>query len=139
MVVGLTAGAVSYYFYEYNNRTKDKFVAATKIRNDLPSFSVKNVTDRRYYVYGVGVYDLNDYAKNQHPGGEEAITEMVGRDFGEIWSREGMKFHETKEILELLEGMRVGNFEGAVDKPKRCKTPKVGEGPLCLGIASFTA
>ncbi|XP_058795343.1 sulfite oxidase, mitochondrial-like isoform X2 [Phymastichus coffea] len=95
------------------------------MRADLPSFSLKDVVEGRYYVYGVGVYDLNDYARNEHPGGEQGITDMVGKSIEEIWATDGMKFHKKKEILELLEGMRIGNFEGTVDKPKRCTTPKV--------------
>ncbi|XP_017107415.2 sulfite oxidase, mitochondrial [Drosophila bipectinata] len=86
------------------------------VRNDLPTYkpaqveSHNSAESRIWVSYGLGVYDVTDFAEN-HPGGDK-IMMAAGSAIDPFWAI--YQQHNTQEVLELLEGFRVGNLEGGL-------------------------
>ncbi|EDW56079.1 GM22781 [Drosophila sechellia] len=85
-------------------------------RKELPTYRADeveqhNCAEKRIWVtYGLGVYDVTDFAEN-HPGGDKILM-AAGSAIDPFWAI--YQQHNTLEVLELLEGFRIGNLEGLV-------------------------
>lgn len=81
-------------------------------REDLPTYSNDEVSSHNKYevgiwiTYGLGVYDVTEFAAN-HPGGDK-IMMAAGAAIDPFWAI--YQQHNTAEVLELLEGFRIGNL-----------------------------
>ncbi|KAM8720180.1 hypothetical protein ACLKA7_006256 [Drosophila subpalustris] len=81
-------------------------------REDLPTYSADDVGKHNnheagiWVTYGVGVYDVTEFAAN-HPGGDK-IMMAAGSAIDPFWAI--FQQHNTLEVLELLEGFRIGNL-----------------------------
>lgn len=81
-------------------------------RKDLPTFKRSDVEqhnslERKVWVtYGIGVYDVTDFVEN-HPGGDKILL-AAGSAIDPFWAI--YQQHNTKEVLELIEGFRIGNL-----------------------------
>lgn len=86
------------------------------VRGDLPTYKPAQVEGhnsaeaRIWVTYGLGVYDVTDFAEN-HPGGDK-IMMAAGSAIDPFWAI--YQQHNTLEVLELLEGFRIGNLEGGL-------------------------
>ncbi|XP_017009831.2 sulfite oxidase, mitochondrial [Drosophila takahashii] len=84
------------------------------LRKELPTYKAKQVEqhncpeNRIWVTYGLGVYDVTDFAEN-HPGGDKILM-AAGSAIDPFWAI--YQQHNTLEVLELLEGFRIGNLEG---------------------------
>ncbi|XP_034476351.1 probable sulfite oxidase, mitochondrial [Drosophila innubila] len=94
-----------------DEETKARLWHSTK-REDLPTYSADDVGKHNnpeagiWITYGVGVYDVTEFAPN-HPGGDK-IMMAAGSAIDPFWSI--FQQHNTLEVLELLEGFRIGNL-----------------------------
>eukprot|EP00099_Drosophila_melanogaster_P017363 NP_573331.1 uncharacterized protein Dmel_CG7280 [Drosophila melanogaster] len=85
-------------------------------RRELPTYRAEEVeqhnsVEKRIWVtYGLGVYDVTDFVEN-HPGGDKILM-AAGSAIDPFWGI--YQQHNTLEVLELLEGFRIGNLEGLV-------------------------
>lgn len=59
-----------------------------------------------WVTYGIGVYDITKFIP-QHPGSDKVML-AAGGAIDPFWHT--YQQHNTKEILELLETYRIGNF-----------------------------
>ncbi|XP_017028885.1 sulfite oxidase, mitochondrial [Drosophila kikkawai] len=88
-------------------------------RADLPNYKTDQVEQHNsaktgiWITYGLGVYDVTDFADN-HPGGDKILM-AAGSAIDPFWAI--YQQHNTLEVLELLEGFRIGNLEGVDLKP----------------------
>lgn len=84
------------------------------VRKDLPSYKTDQVEQHNsaetgiWITYGLGVYDVTEFADN-HPGGNKILM-AAGSAIDPFWAI--YQQHNTPEVLELLEGFRIGNLEG---------------------------
>ncbi|XP_017113158.1 sulfite oxidase, mitochondrial [Drosophila elegans] len=84
------------------------------LRPELPTYKVDQVEQHNcrengiWVTYGLGVYDVTDFADN-HPGGDKILM-AAGSAIDPFWAI--YQQHNTLEVLELLEGFRIGNLEG---------------------------
>jgi cytochrome b involved in lipid metabolism len=58
------------------------------------------------------VYDITSFLED-HPGGEEVLTELAGQDGTDPFDEIG----HSPDAVELLKKFYVGDVEGAVQKP----------------------
>ncbi|KAH8289342.1 hypothetical protein KR054_004032 [Drosophila jambulina] len=83
-------------------------------RKDLPNYKTDQVEQHNcpengiWITYGLGVYDVTDFA-DSHPGGDKILM-AAGSAIDPFWAI--YQQHNTLEVLELLEGFRIGNLEG---------------------------
>lgn len=88
-------------------------------RTDLPTYSADEVGRHNkselgiWITYGLGVYDVTEFAPN-HPGGDK-IMMAAGAAIDPFWAT--YQQHNTCEVLELLEGFRIGNLNQADVQP----------------------
>lgn len=88
-------------------------------RTDLPTYSADEVGRHNrselgiWITYGLGVYDVTEFAAN-HPGGDK-IMMGAGAAIDPFWAI--YQQHNTCEVLELLEGFRIGNLNQADVQP----------------------
>ncbi|XP_016966970.1 sulfite oxidase, mitochondrial [Drosophila biarmipes] len=84
------------------------------LRKELPTYKADQVEQHNcpekgiWVTYGLGVYDVTDFAEN-HPGGDKILM-AAGSAIDPFWAI--YQQHNTLEVLELLEGFRIGNLEG---------------------------
>ncbi|XP_037726719.1 sulfite oxidase, mitochondrial [Drosophila subpulchrella] len=84
------------------------------LREELPTYKndvveQHNCPEKGIWVtYGLGVYDVTDFVEN-HPGGDKILM-AAGSAIDPFWAI--YQQHNTLEVLELLEGFRIGNLEG---------------------------
>nr|XP_016931800.1 sulfite oxidase, mitochondrial [Drosophila suzukii] len=122
---GLTLG---YYWLTHRNNKvllveqvsdEDKQEALARLwhvtpRKELPTYKADQVEQHNcpekgiWVTYGLGVYDVTDFAEN-HPGGDKILM-AAGSAIDPFWAI--YQQHNTLEVLELLEGFRIGNLEG---------------------------
>nr|XP_031843225.1 probable sulfite oxidase, mitochondrial [Nomia melanderi] len=101
-----------------------------------------NKKNRVWVTFKQGVYDITDFI-DKHPGGPSKIIMAAGSSIEPFWAI--FSNHNTSEIYELLESMRIGNIS-KVDalanktdendpyskEPQRHKALKVnGSKPFC--------
>lgn len=96
---------------ETDDLSKARLWHITK-RADLPTYSNDEVSRHNepevgiWITYGLGVYDVTEFAPN-HPGGNK-IMMAAGAAIDPFWAI--YQQHNTAEVLELLEGFRIGNL-----------------------------
>lgn len=101
------------------------------VRANLPNFTLKEVaahcTEEKgiWITFRNGVYDVTEFVDG-HPGGREKIMLAAGRPVDAYWEVYGV--HLTKEVEEILEGMRIGNLTPE-DRQSKATASKKGEGP----------
>jgi sulfite oxidase len=84
-------------------------------RKGLPAYRMSEVRKhdgkteggRTWVTYQRGVYDVTEFAAN-HPGGTKILL-AAGGDVGPFWSIYAV--HSSKFVLEVLEGLRIGNLD----------------------------
>ncbi|XP_076650743.1 sulfite oxidase [Halictus rubicundus] len=119
-----------------------------EFRPDLKTYSLEEVgkhdnkDNRVWVIFKQGVYDITDFI-DQHPGGSSKILMAAGSSMDPFWTIYAN--HNTPEIYELLESMRIGNisktdrFSDKTDQndpyagePQRHKALKInGSKPFC--------
>ncbi|XP_017850120.1 LOW QUALITY PROTEIN: probable sulfite oxidase, mitochondrial [Drosophila busckii] len=83
------------------------------VRQDLPTYSLDDVQKHNapeqgiWITFGLGVYDVTEFVPN-HPGGDK-IMMAAGSAIDSFWAI--YQQHNTLEVLELLEGFRIGNLQ----------------------------
>ncbi|EDV95285.1 sulfite oxidase, mitochondrial [Drosophila grimshawi] len=88
-------------------------------REELPTYSVEDVLrhntpeSRIWITYGLGVYDVTEFAPN-HPGGDKILM-AAGNAIDPFWAI--YQQHNTLQVLQLLETFRIGNLNkiGAIN------------------------
>lgn len=84
---------------------------AGSFRSDLPTFTWDQIRAHStpasgiWVVFKNGVYDISDFVSN-HPGGSK-IKLAAGGSLEPFW--ELYTVHKSREVYEMLEGLRVGN------------------------------
>ncbi|XP_057332007.1 sulfite oxidase, mitochondrial [Microplitis mediator] len=151
--VGLISSVigVSYYFWTNKSQAielKNINESPGVRKNHLKTYTVEEVgkhdnkSDGIWVHYKEGVYDITNFVL-KHPGGPEKIMMAAGGSIEPFWVI--FANHNTAEIYELLESMRIGNLDVSKDNkqaeviadpyandPKRHKVLKVnGAKPFC--------
>ena len=140
-----------YYFYTFRNgihALQKKSLQCGEFRADLKTYTLEEVGrhdnkgDRVWVTFKQGVYDITDFIE-KHPGGPSKIIMAAGSSVEPFWAI--FANHNTVEIQELLESMRIGNISeedaaSSVDnesdpyarEPRRHKALKInGHKPFC--------
>ncbi|PFH31687.1 putative sulfite oxidase [Besnoitia besnoiti] len=92
------------------------FPQAGSVREGLPFYKTSDLRQhgtegaghRLWVAYRHGVYDVTDFIE-KHPGGRERLLLAVGRELDPFWLVYGQ--HNLAAVHELLESMRIGNYE----------------------------
>ncbi|KAI3413648.1 hypothetical protein GPALN_011137 [Globodera pallida] len=85
---------------------------ALPVRTDLPTFSLEEVrrhgkdAERIWVTFKQGVYDITDFIA-LHPGGDKILL-AAGASIEPFWAVYAQ--HETEEVLEILEELRIGTL-----------------------------
>lgn len=139
-----------YYYISYKNiyALNKKFISCGEFRVDLKTYNLEEVgkhdnkENHIWVTFKQGVYDITDFIE-KHPGGSSKILMAAGSSIEPFWAI--FANHNTQEIYELLESMRIGNIskEDAIfniindndpysKEPIRHKVLKInGEKPFC--------
>ena len=123
--VGLGSGVACYAAYTVRLNTssvrcKESAAPPAKVQvgeviDGLPEYSLAEVTKRSsaieggrvWVTYKFGVYDITEYLA-LHPGGTEKISLAGGSSLEPYWAV--FANHNRDEVLDILEGMRIGNI-----------------------------
>ncbi|XP_011871079.1 PREDICTED: sulfite oxidase-like [Vollenhovia emeryi] len=150
---------ISYYIFKHKRRSVYALSAAEpsvhcgELRKDMKTYTLEEVgrhdsKEKRIWVtFGQGVYDITDFVE-KHPGGPSKILMAAGGSIDPFWSI--FANHNTPEIRELLESMRIGNISAAdaesntsdsydpyANEPARHKALTInGHKPFCAEPAS---
>ncbi|XP_076288329.1 cytochrome b5 [Lasioglossum baleicum] len=85
-----------------------------------------NCEEDLWIVYKDGIYDITKFLK-EHPGGEEALTELAGKDATKCFDEIG----HTLEAVQLRETYKIGvltePFPAEMDESVGDQEPKDGE------------
>lgn len=139
--VGLSAGCVAVYKYrtspppiswaQCQANTLPPKVQAGQVIDGLPEYTLDEIRrhstpgDGKVWVtYKCGVYDVTDFLAI-HPGGSEKISLAAGSSLEPYWAV--FANHNTDEVKEMLEGLRIGNI-AKEDRDKISQRPPK-EGP----------
>ncbi|PHJ24997.1 sulfite oxidase [Cystoisospora suis] len=107
------------------------FPLAGEYREDLPSYTSSDLRGhgaanpregRLWVAYRRGVYDVTDFV-NIHPGGRDRLLLAVGKELDGFWRVYGQ--HNLSSVHELLEIMRIGNYEREEEEKE---VVEIGEG-----------
>uniref|UniRef100_A0A914CJ72 sulfite oxidase n=1 Tax=Acrobeloides nanus TaxID=290746 RepID=A0A914CJ72_9BILA len=83
------------------------------IRPDLPTYKLEDVrkhgkeSNRIWVTFQNGVYDITQFIES-HPGGDKILM-AAGGSLEPFWALYAQ--HKTKEVLEILETLRIGNID----------------------------
>lgn len=105
----------------------------TGVVDGLPEYTLAEVQkhssareDGRVWVtYKNGVYDITEFL-GEHPGGADKISLAGGSSLEPYW--EIYASHNTQEVLEILEGLRIGNV-AKEDRDKHTQQTPPKDGP----------
>ncbi len=107
-------------------------VRAGEVKNGLPDYSLDEVSRHRsqadggiWVTYREGVYDITEFV-DLHPGGQEKVMLAAGGAIDPYW--EVFAQHNTEEVYEMLEELRIGNISPE-DRKKLAKQGGAKEGP----------
>lgn len=95
-----------------NNEVKKEKIAGDIVEG-LPFYTIDDVQSHNtvdkgiWVIYKNGVYDITQFI-NEHPGGKERIILAAGHSIEPFWKM--YQQHSTKEVLEILETLRIGNI-----------------------------
>lgn len=141
-------GLCYYTFYKRVHALNKKPISCGEFKADLKTYNLEEVGKHYNKENGIwvtfkqGVYDITDFIE-KHPGGSSKIMMAAGSSIEPFWSI--FANHNTKEIYELLESMRIGNIskddvisnvinekDPYLKEPKRHKILKInGQKPFC--------
>ena len=127
---GIGLGGGSYYLYRHFFRTttlsswsvdcnEQHGVKAGEVVPGLPEYTLAEIKKRSggeegggrvWVTYGHGVYDITDFL-SLHPGGAEKISLAAGSALEPYWAV--FANHNTEEVREILEELRIGNITPA--------------------------
>ncbi|KZC12435.1 putative sulfite oxidase, mitochondrial [Dufourea novaeangliae] len=142
---------LSYYYHTFHKKVQalsKKNVQCGEFRTDLNTYTLEevgkhdNMESHIWVTFKEGVYDITDFIQ-KHPGGSSKITMAAGSSIEPFWKI--FANHNTLEIYELLESMRIGNISKSdallykadqddpyAEDPQRHKALKVnGSKPFC--------
>lgn len=118
---------------ECKEEIKTEKVKAGEVVAGLTEYTLEEVKKRRggeegggrvWVTYGRGVYDITDFL-SVHPGGSEKIALAAGSALEPYW--EVFANHNTDEVRDILEELRIGNVSPAdFDKLTRESPTKSG-------------
>ncbi|XP_078033227.1 sulfite oxidase [Augochlora pura] len=138
-----------YMFHKEIHALNKNNIQCGEYRPDLKTYSLEeigkhdNKRNQIWVVYKKGVYDITNFVDN-HPGGPSKIMMAAGSSIEPFWTF--FANHNTPEIYELLESMRIGNVSNIdqfdstpcatndpyANEPKRHKALKInGHKPFC--------
>ncbi|XP_029044407.1 sulfite oxidase isoform X2 [Osmia bicornis bicornis] len=149
--ITIATSLLGIYFYKTNKEVHaltKKHVQSGEFKANLNTYSLEEVgkhdnkKDGIWVTYKQGVYDVTDFIE-KHPGGPSKILMAAGSSIEPFWTI--FANHNTTEIYELLESMRIGNIskEDAIsnianendpysNEPVRHKALKInGHKPFC--------
>ncbi|TKR58740.1 hypothetical protein L596_030149 [Steinernema carpocapsae] len=92
---------------------KDVESFAPPERKDLPTFSKDEIgkhgkdSKRIWVTFKNGVYDITEFVE-AHPGGDKILM-AAGGSVEPFWALYAQ--HKTEEVIEILEGLRIGNVD----------------------------
>lgn len=132
-LLGIASGLVVYHLTPHRTavcaqKEESNTVRAGHVIQGLPEFSLQEVAKHKteetgvWVTFGDGVYDITDFL-HQHPGGSEKIVLAAGSTIEPYWAVFGA--HNTDEVREILEGLRIGNI-ALKDRGKKATTKKEG-------------
>ncbi|CAK9795358.1 Sulfite oxidase, mitochondrial [Anthophora plagiata] len=141
-------GVYYYAFYKKVHALDKQHVPCGEFREDLKTYNMEEIgkhdskKNRVWVTFKQGVYDITDFI-DMHPGGFSKIIMAAGSSVEPFWTI--FANHNTPEIYELLESMRIGNIsnEDAINnsinendpyskEPRRHKALKInGQKPFC--------
>lgn len=131
-LLGVTGGLAVYHLTPHQTavcaQKEESKVRAGHVIQGLPEFSLQDIAEHKteetgvWVTFGNGVYDITDFL-HQHPGGSEKIVLAAGSSIEPYWAVFGA--HNTDEVREILEGLRIGNI-ASKDRAKKDKTKKEG-------------
>ncbi|OAD59884.1 putative sulfite oxidase, mitochondrial [Eufriesea mexicana] len=90
-----------------------KSISCGEFRADLKTYNLEEINkhdnkkDGIWVIFKQGVYDITDFV-DKHPGGPSKILMAAGSSIEPFWAI--FANHNTQEIYELLESMRIGNI-----------------------------
>ena len=148
LAAGVALGSGSYYLYRNYFRTaapsrsswsaveckEQESVKAGEVVPGLSEYTLAEIKKRTggeegggrvWVTYRHGVYDITDFL-SLHPGGSEKISLAAGSALEPYWAV--FANHNTDEVREILEGLRIGNI-AAVDRNKVIKQGPPNSGP----------
>ncbi|XP_033203254.1 sulfite oxidase [Bombus vancouverensis nearcticus] len=102
-----------YVFYKKAQALDKKPTLCGEFRADLKTYNLEEVGKHDNKQNGIwvtfkqGVYDITDFIE-KHPGGPSKIIMAAGSSIEPFWAI--FANHNTEEIYELLESMRIGNI-----------------------------
>lgn len=114
--ITIATSLLGIYFYRTNKEVHaltKKHVQCGEFKANLKTYSLEEVgkhdnkKDGIWVTYKQGVYDVTDFIE-KHPGGPSKILMAAGSSIEPFWTI--FANHNTTEIYELLESMRIGNI-----------------------------
>ncbi|XP_033324894.2 sulfite oxidase [Megalopta genalis] len=137
-----------YMFHKEIHALNKNDVQCGEFRPDLNTYTLEEVGkhdnkhNQIWVIFKKGVYDITNFVDN-HPGGPSKIMMAAGSSIEPFWIF--FANHNTPEIYELLESMRIGNISETdqldnkscsndpyANEPKRHKALKInGSKPFC--------
>ena len=139
--VGLSVGVVAAYRIRMKTppissaecREPSKVqVQAGQVIDGLPEYTLDEIQKRStpgegevWVTYKYGVYDITGFLA-LHPGGSEKISLAAGSSLEPYWAV--FANHNTDEVREMLEGLRIGNI-AKEDRDKITQQAPPKEGP----------
>ena len=132
-LLGVASGLVVYHLTPHRTAVCAQKEESDKVRaghviQGLPEFSLQEVAKHKteetgvWVTFGDGVYDITDFL-HQHPGGSEKIVLAAGSSIEPYWAVFGA--HNTDEVREILEGLRIGNV-ALKDRGEKATAKKEG-------------
>ena len=107
-------------------------VQAGQVIDGLPEYTLEDVRKNStpgegkvWVTYKYGVYDITEFL-SLHPGGADKISLAAGSSLEPYWAV--FANHNTDEVREILEGMRIGNI-AREDRDKVAQQTPTKEGP----------
>ena len=104
-------------------------VQAGQVIDGLPEYTLEDIRKNStpgegkvWVTYKYGVYDITEFL-SLHPGGADKISLAAGSSLEPYWAV--FANHNTDEVREILEGMRIGN----IAREDRDKVTPTKEGP----------
>lgn len=101
---------------EEGEEDHEQSVVPGMFRDDLPTVSLEELQDHDgtgpdasvWVAYGRGVYDVTEFARGAHPGGDKILL-AAGGDIAPFWDLYAV--HKTGWVYEVLEELRVANLD----------------------------
>lgn len=101
---------------ESEEEETEQSVVPGLFRGDLPTVSLDELQSHDgagpdasvWVAYGRGVYDVTEFARGAHPGGDKILL-AAGGDIAPFWDLYAV--HKTGWVYEVLEELRIANLD----------------------------